>query len=146
MKSNRGITLISLIVYVIVFTIVIAIVSTISGYFKKNTDEIVISTDTSQQYIRFTTYLTEDINSINFASLNVSGNCVDIIFLDGLSHKYMYDDNKIYFILKKDEVTEKIIVLCNEITDYKFEKDQENNKLKISVTIKGITYNNNYSI
>ena len=146
MKSNRGITLISLIIYVIVFTIVVATVSTISGYFMKNTDEIVISTDSSQQYTRYTTYLTEDINSINFSSLNVGANYIEIVFLDGISHKYMYDDNKIYFILKKDEATEKIIVLCNKVTDYKFENDKENNKLKISVTIKGIKYNNNYSI
>ena len=146
MKSNRGITLISLIIYVIVFTIVVATVSTISGYFMKNTDEIVISTDSSQQYTRFTTYLTKDINSINFSSLNVGANYIEIVFLDGISHKYMYDDNKIYFILKKDEATEKIIVLCNKVTDYKFENDKENNKLKISVTIKGIKYNNNYSI
>lgn len=63
MKSNRGITIITLIVYVIVLTVVIGTASMLMKYFYRNTDETVLSKNTSSQYARFLTYITDDINS-----------------------------------------------------------------------------------
>lgn len=145
MRSNKGITLTSLIVYIIVFCIVIGTVATISGYFVKNSDEVVISSNSSEQYNRLTTYLSEDINSINRDSIIIeNNNCINITFKDGLFHKYLYNDEKIYYISGKDGTIDKTITICNKIKAYNFKK--EDNKLKISITIEGITYNNNYSI
>lgn len=145
MRSNKGISLTSLIIYVIVFTIVVATVTTISGYFMKNTDEVVISANSAEQYNRFITYLSNDINSVNFKSATVTDNkAINITFVDGLSHIYIYSNNNIYFISTKDETIDKKITLCKKVESYNFL--YENNKLKISVTIEGITYNNHYSI
>lgn len=63
MKSNKGITIITLIVYVIVLTIVIGTVSMMLKYFYKNNDETIIAKDSTSQYTRFLSYITEDINS-----------------------------------------------------------------------------------
>lgn len=145
MRSNKGITLTTLIVYIIVFCIVIGTVATISGYFVKNSDEVVISSNSSEQYNRLTTYLSEDINSINRDSIIIeNNNCINITFKDGLFHKYLYNDEKIYYISGKDGTIDKTITICNKIKAYNFKK--EDNKLKISITIEGLTYNNNYSI
>ena len=63
MKSNKGITLISLIIYIIVLSIVVGTSSILIKYFYTNTEETVISKKTANQYSRFITYLTDDINS-----------------------------------------------------------------------------------
>ena len=41
MKSEKGITLISLIVYVIVLTIVVAVIAIVSGFFMKNIKKVI---------------------------------------------------------------------------------------------------------
>lgn len=63
MKSNKGMTLISLLIYLIVLLVVIGTMSLIIKYFYKNMDETVISSDTSDQYSRFIAYISSDINS-----------------------------------------------------------------------------------
>jgi len=146
MKSNRGVTLTSLIVYIIVFTIVIGTVATLSGYFTSNTDEVVITTNSSEQYTRLTTYLSNDLNSINYSNINVGQDNIEVTFVDGSSHQYVYNNNIIYYISKQEVQVDKTITLCKEVTNYSFTIDEENKKLKISITIDGITYQNNYSI
>lgn len=63
MKSNKGVTIISLIVYIIVLSFVIGTTSLLVKYFYNNTEETVISKKTTDQYSRFMAYLTEDVNS-----------------------------------------------------------------------------------
>ncbi len=63
MKSNRGITLISLIIYVIVLSVVIGTTSMLIKYFYANTEDTVISSKTANQYSRFVAYITDDVNS-----------------------------------------------------------------------------------
>ncbi len=63
MKSNKGITMISLIIYVIVLSVVIGTTSMLIKYFYNNTQETVVSKKTANQYSRFIAYLTDDINS-----------------------------------------------------------------------------------
>ena len=72
MKSNKGITLTSLIVYVIVLLLVIGTISMFTRYFYNNLEEVTISNDSKEQYSRFMAYLTEDINSSNVAQVNCS--------------------------------------------------------------------------
>lgn len=63
MKSNKGITIITLTVYIIVLTVVIGTVSMMMRYFYHNSDETVIAKDSANQYTRFLAYITDDINS-----------------------------------------------------------------------------------
>lgn len=63
MKSNKGMTVLSLIIYVIVLTVVIGTASILMKYFYRNSEETVISSQASSQYSRLITYITDDINS-----------------------------------------------------------------------------------
>lgn len=63
MNTNKGITLISLIIYILILSIVIGTSSILIKYFYKNTEETIVSKKTSNQYSRLVTYITDDINS-----------------------------------------------------------------------------------
>ena len=63
MKSNKGITIISLIIYVIVLSVVIGTASIFIKYFYNNVDDTVVSKKNSSNYLRFIEYLTDDVNS-----------------------------------------------------------------------------------
>lgn len=63
MKSSKGITIISLIIYIIILTFIIGTTSMLIKYFYNNTQETVISKKTADQYSRFIAYLTDDVNS-----------------------------------------------------------------------------------
>lgn len=63
MKSSRGITLISLIIYVIILSVVIGTTSILIKFFYSNTEDTVISKKTADQYSRFVAYITDDVNS-----------------------------------------------------------------------------------
>lgn len=63
MKSNSGITLVSLIIYIIILSVVIGTTSILIKFFYSNTEDIVISKKTADQYSRFVAYITDDVNS-----------------------------------------------------------------------------------
>lgn len=63
MKSNSGITLVSLIIYIIILSVVIGTTSILIKFFYSNTEDTVISKKTADQYSRFVAYITDDVNS-----------------------------------------------------------------------------------
>lgn len=143
MKSNRGITLISLIIYIIVLSVVIGTISLLMGYFYKNESESIISSNTADKYSRFIAYLTDDTNSkkVNTEETKVDGTTdLKIVFTDGVIHEYKYEDNKIYYIIG----TKKKIVLCQEIESCSFK--YSNNKITTELKVGDIVYKNNFNI
>lgn len=148
MRSNKGITLTSLIIYIIVFSIVIGTVSMITGMFTSNFDYAIIESTSHEQYTRFTTYLTDDLNSINLDEVTVKQplEYIQITFKDGTRHQYVFEERNIYYkSIKEDGNIEKIILLCRETKGYGFYI--EDNKLKTHIEMNdNITYRNNYSI
>ena len=62
MKSNKGITMISLITYIIGLTIVIALVATLTSFFYENINIKDINSDTTQ-YTKFSSVFLEEINN-----------------------------------------------------------------------------------
>lgn len=63
MKSQKGVTLMSVVIYIIVLTTVVGMMSTLTRYFYSNTEETIISSKTAEQNTRFLSYITNDINS-----------------------------------------------------------------------------------
>lgn len=118
MKSEKGITLTSLIIYIIGLTIVITLASTFSGYFLRNVNDIVISQSAQEEYSRFLSYLTKDVNSndITFVQSEVKNeDCIIFKFENNIQHQYILKNEKIYYINIDKEKEEKII-LCNNVT------------------------------
>lgn len=69
MKSNKGITLISLIIYIIVLLMVMGLISTFTRYFYHNVNEITLSDNTESEYSKFTSFFTSDLPYIEIANV-----------------------------------------------------------------------------
>lgn len=62
MQSQKGITLISITIYVIVMLIVVSVITVLTSYFYTNVDINSVSEDLNQQYTKFNSYFTEEVN------------------------------------------------------------------------------------
>lgn len=148
MKSDKGVTLSSVIIYVIVLLVVIGTVSTLTGYLYKNTDELVVSNNSQTQYTRFIQYLTQDTNSTQISSVTTSSNdknSVEILLNNGEIHQYIYSGREINYIITNIEgEIEKNITLCGNIDECEFEFSS--NILNTTIKINDISYTNRFII
>ena len=62
MQKEKGVTLISVTIYIIVMLIIVSVITVITSYFYNNVDVNAVSQDINQQYTRFNSYFTEEIN------------------------------------------------------------------------------------
>lgn len=92
LKSEKGITLISLTVYIIVMLIVLGIMQTISSFFYGNLNLIRDSAKYASEFDRFNSYIITDVK--NNTKVSVSSNT--IIFEDGTTYIYSEEDEGIY--------------------------------------------------
>ena len=65
MKSEKGITLVSLIIYVLVMVIVVALITVITAYFYKNIDINNVNYEINSQYTKFNSFFSDEINRNN---------------------------------------------------------------------------------
>ncbi len=94
LKSEKGITLTSLVVYIIVISIVVGIMATISTFFYSNLDLIRNSAKYASEFDKFNSYIIKDVKSNN--KVNVDDNKGTIIFEDGTTYMYNINDKGIY--------------------------------------------------
>lgn len=158
MKNQKGVTLISLTIYIIALTVVIAILSVVSTYFYKNVNDTQNDITPLTEFTNFNTYFSEDVNTTSVTYLTTGENeetgdeyytYVALVNEDNLKViKYIYvkKDKTIY----RDTEDAKIPVARN-VTDCKFEEGEQadNNKTKFNITIKignSDSKNYNYSL
>lgn len=147
LKSCKGITLTSLVIYVIVLMVVIALMSGFSGYFNKNINQITIKEESNEQFTRFLAYLTKDINNenINFAKTGQENDIEYIIikFEENEEHQYLYKKDSIYYI---NEAKNKKIRICNNVNSCDFEYDNTNKILTVNIVINNEEYSKSLNV
>lgn len=124
MKSQKGITLISLTIYIIGMTIVVAIVSTISTNFFTNTSSLLTGINPLTEYTKFNSFFSDEINHKNIKVLECKENY--IVFDNGVQYTFVKENRGIY----KNKVK-----ICNYVEDCKFEYKIQNGKNVVSVKI-----------
>ena len=62
MQTERGVTLISATIYIIVMLIIVTIITVLTSYFYKNVDIHSATQNLNQQYTKFNSYFTEEVN------------------------------------------------------------------------------------
>ena len=129
MKSQRGVTLISLTIYIIVMTIVIGIVSLISTYFYENTHSVLNDIDPITEYTRFSSIFTEEVNHNNIKILAWDNHYV--VFSNGVQYTYIPENKGIY---RSEEKTH--IKVSRGVENCTFERKIKNGKEVIAVIVK----------
>lgn len=140
MKEEKGITLTSLVIYVIVMIIVIGVMSSIINNFYSNTGDVHSAVQEIVEFNKFNTYFLKEVklqeNAVD--KFNTEDENPYILFTSGNS--FMFDDNKIYY---------NNIQICRNVTDANFEfvtYTDENGEPKTDETIIKVELNfENYS-
>lgn len=134
MKSERGVTLISIIIYVIALTVIVLIIGRIITYFYRNINDFTAENKALSEYIKINTYFTDEINT--------KGNVVEAfgenyVKFAKTQNQYTYQNGKIYINKAK---------ICDDIDNCKFSYDETKEKVSVEITIKGKNYYNTYII
>ena len=142
LKTNRGVTLTSLVIYVIVLMIVISIMSVFSRNFYKGSKELAIKDISKEQYTKFLSYITKDINSEELRFIKsgtISENEPYLIFKfeNEKEHQYILTNDNIYFLDINDTQPKKILLCQNASTDetHPFEYSELDKKINIKFSI-----------
>lgn len=125
MKSQKGITLVSLVVYVIVMLIVLSTIGVIINQFYKNTDTIEADTEEILEFNKFNTYFLKEVKR--------KENKVDTINTDYISfasgNSFSFKNNKIYY---------NSMQICKNVEELIIEQGQDGDGQKdiVCVTLK----------
>ena len=142
MKSEKGITLISVIMYVLIMVVLIGLVATLITYFNNNISLMDASSGNVAEYNKFNMYFIEDIKTNNQALVenlvNQEGeNFCQIAFADGDIYTYTIGDDSIYKNSQK---------IASNIEDFTAEEYRVDEKTCIRISIRiGTKDNANYT-
>lgn len=92
MKSQKGVTLVALVIYIIVFTIVISILSVISSLFFSNVNFVKEQANYAPEFNKFNMFFIQDVK--NNKNVTVNNNTVE--FADGTRYDFNSDQKAIY--------------------------------------------------
>ncbi len=137
MRTQTGVTLISVTIYVIVMVIVVAVITVLTSYFYKNVDITATRQDLNQQYTKFNTYFIEEVNKKGNKILDIGETQEDdenaiqkyIVFSSGNQYTYIPQNKGIYINQVK---------IAENITNCTFtSQEDENGKTIVTVVIQG---------
>ena len=99
MKTEKGITLISILIYVIAMVIVIAVIASLTGYFYTNIDINTESQDIRKQYTKFNSFFTDDINKSGniIIDSDIESENPYIVFANKNQYTFIKNNKAIYF-------------------------------------------------
>lgn len=124
MKNNKGITLISVTIYIIAMLLVISIMTVLAGYFYENIDEINSAVSFNEKFVELNTYFSKEVNEDNneilmldTINIGLDEEQTYILFSNGNQYTYINKNESIYVN------TYKIIEGIDECT---FSIDSEN--------------------
>ena len=125
MKSEKGITLISLTIYVIVMAIVIGVIAIVTGVFFKSLQQSNFYTDPIAEYTAFNSFFSEEVNHPGLKILNCEDNYV--AFDNGIVYTFSEENQGIY----RNQVK-----ICKDIEECTFSETIKNGKQVVEVRIK----------
>lgn len=125
MKSQKGVTLVSLTIYIIAMTLMVALVSLISNYFYSNTKSVSNTVDPLVEYTKISSILTQEINHSNIKVLECKEDY--IVFDNGIQYSFVKENKGIY---------KNMVKIGRNIENCRFEHVIKQGKDVINVKIK----------
>ena len=117
MKSEKGVTLISLVLYVIAATVVVGIVSIISTFFYSNTENMNELATATGEYNIFNLAMLQETKQKGNNIVNISQDQTEITFESGNTYTF-----------QADEVLKNGAKICSGVTNCKFKKTMQEEK------------------
>ena len=134
MKKEQGVTLISLMVYVIVSSMILLVMTVIIHQFYQNADNLEAKTEDILAWNKFNTYFIKEIKQPNNAVDTINGNY--ILFATGNSFSLLSD--KLYYNNTK---------ICDNVVSFGISKQvNEDNILNVTLQIGEFTKNMQYKV
>ena len=156
MKSNKGIAMVSLVIYVASFLVITTLVGTISTYFYNNINLVNSTVGGNAEYTKLNLYLinlTKDSTLYDIKVLDHDPLAADPTLHDTDVHDsivFRYDDNGI----KKDVLLTRQgkylyydkVLLCSDVSNFNAQISDENGKhvLLIVVKLSGSSFSTRY--
>lgn len=141
MKSEKGITITSLIVYIIGMILIISIMSVVTTNFYKNVNEMSIEINPATEFTKFNSYFSSEINKYNIKILECKETDAQnyIVFDNGIQYTYVPDNKAIY---------QNKVKICRNVEFCTFTNTIENgnNVIKVKMKIGKKEYNNSYIV
>lgn len=131
MENNRGITLTSLIIYVIGMAIIIGVISALTTYFYKNIDVSEINDDSTTQYTKFSSIFLEETNKEN----NYVVDCKTVVENEQKTSYIIFATGNQY-TFKNNAIYKNKIKICQNIDDCDFSYTFVDSVYKIKVDFK----------
>ena len=144
-KFNKGVTLVSLTIYIILCLLAIGMLSTITTYFMKNLDDITISQKSDDLFNSALAYINNDLNNKELIYIKTGKDGADREYLvfkfnNDSEHIYNVEEGSLYFLTKEKSNSsefDKNIVLGQAVSAvgnneiFKFEDQKLNIKINI---------------
>ena len=142
MKSEKGITLISLTIYVIAMAIVVGVIAIISTFFYSNMEDTDNIVSPMAEYTKFNSFFSDEINheGIEVVSCGTTDNGQNyIVFSNEVQYTYISENKAIY----RNKVK-----IAKEIDDCTFTTGTNNGKRVVNVEFEagGKTRENTYTL
>lgn len=142
MKSEKGITLISLTIYVIAMAVVIGVIAIISTFFYSNMEESDDAVSPMAEYTKFNSFFSDEVNheGIEVVSCGTTDNGQNyIVFSNEIQYTYIPENRAIY----RNKVK-----IAKEIDNCIFTTGTKNEKkvVKVEFEAGGKTRENTYTL
>ena len=125
-NNEKGITLVSLVAYIVIFIIIIATMTTISTFFFSNISEAISTPRYVSEFNKFTMFFGVDIK--NNKTATITSNTIE--FESGT--KYEYKNNSIY---RNDVRIAKDVISCNFTQDSYTVNSVNKNIINVNIKI-----------
>lgn len=129
-KSEKGITLTSLIIYVIAMLITVTIITVVTGYFKKNVNPDPETYTFMGEFTKFQSYFSEEVNRDKNKILEIYNG-------EGTEQSYVAfsSGNQYTFVPNNHAVYQNNVKIASGVQTCKFKETNENGKSAIIVTL-----------
>ena len=133
-KSEKGVTLTSLIIYMISMLITITIITVVTGYFTKNVDLDIESYTFYSEYTKFESYFSEEVNRSN-------NKIIEVINGEDQNQSYVAfsSGNQYTFVPANKAIYQNNVKIASGVLNCSFEQITKNDKqaIRVNITIQG---------
>lgn len=134
MKSEKGVTITSIMIYVIALTVVVLLIGRIITYFYKNINIVEDNTTANAEYLKFNSYFTDEIN--------IEGNEVqecenNYIIFSKTKNQYTFQNGSIY--RDKTKIAKDI-----ELCEFYYNKDTK--EIYVNIKILDKYYSSTFTV